>query len=123
MVVLWCWRWAEQAQARAMLENIQVTSAPVTRMALEPYPVNPYRWHAILETADFYQTAEINTWTGTSTATRSATSSTNPPTLPPWKPPNRPCSDRSTSTGERWAVVRDLGQEPVPGHEPAQPAA
>ena len=33
-------------------------------MALEPYPVNPYRWHAILETADFYQTAEINTRTG-----------------------------------------------------------
>ena len=29
------------------------TSAPVTRMALEPYPVNPYRWHAILETADY----------------------------------------------------------------------
>jgi hypothetical protein len=47
-----------------MLENIQVTSAPVNRVALEPYPVNPYRWHAILETQDFYQTAEINTWTG-----------------------------------------------------------
>ena len=29
MVVLWCWRWAEQAQARAMLENTQVTTAPV----------------------------------------------------------------------------------------------
>ena len=25
MVLFWCWRWAEQAQARASLENIQVT--------------------------------------------------------------------------------------------------
>ena len=64
MVVVWCWRWGEQAQARVMLENTQVTASPVTRIALEPYPVNPYRWHAILETADSYQTAEINTWTG-----------------------------------------------------------
>ena len=66
MVVLWCWRWAEQAQARATLENMQVTSAPATRMTFEPYPVNPCRWHAILETADYYQTAEINTRTGES---------------------------------------------------------
>src|ERR1022692_5264670 len=64
MVLFWCWRWAEQAQARASLENIQVTASPVTRLALEPYPVTPYRWHAILETEDLYQTAEINTWTG-----------------------------------------------------------
>ena len=33
-------------------------------MALEPYPVNPFRWHAILETEDLYQTGEINTCTG-----------------------------------------------------------
>ena len=47
-----------------MAENTQIATAPVKRMALEPYPVNPFRWHAILETAEFYQTAEIDTLTG-----------------------------------------------------------
>ena len=47
MVALWCWRYAEQLQARALIENIQVTTAPISRMALQPYPVNPYRWHVI----------------------------------------------------------------------------
>ena len=42
----------------------QVTSEPVKRVALEPYPVSPYLWHAIVETPGFYQTAEIDTRTG-----------------------------------------------------------
>ncbi len=51
MVLLWGWRWAEQGRARMLVENAQVATAPVTRMAFEPYPINPFRWHAILETA------------------------------------------------------------------------
>jgi inner membrane protein len=64
MVLLWGWRWAEQGRARAMAENTQIAAAPVKRMALEPYPINPFHWHAILETAEYYQTAEINTLSG-----------------------------------------------------------
>ena len=41
----------------ALLDNLQVASEPVKRVALEPYPVNPFRWHAILETQDFYQSS------------------------------------------------------------------
>ena len=64
MLILGCVRWAEHAQALVMLGNTNVASEPANRTAAEPYPVNPFRWHAILETPDFYQTAEINTWTG-----------------------------------------------------------
>ncbi|MGB6194297.1 MAG: metal-dependent hydrolase, partial [Terracidiphilus sp.] len=64
MVVVWCWRWAEHAQARALLENTQVTTAPILRIGVQPYWVNPYRWHAIVETQNYYQTAEVNTWAG-----------------------------------------------------------
>jgi inner membrane protein len=118
MVVFWCWRWAEQAQARASLENIQVTAAPLTRMALEPYPVNPYRWHAILETADLYQTAEINTWTGEIAS--------DPHRDAIYKPADTPAVEAAKQTflGQvyldwgKWAVVRDVGQEPVPGVQP-----
>jgi inner membrane protein len=118
MVVLWCWRWAEQAQARAMLENVQVVSAPVTRMALEPYPVNPFRWHAVLETANSYQTAEIDTWRGEI--------SSDPQRDTIYKPADTAAVEAAKRTllGQvyldwgKWAIVRDLGQEPVAGMEP-----
>ena len=73
----------------ALLENAQITPAPVTRMALEPYPVNPFRWHAILETASFYQTAEVNTLDRRDRQRSGARrASTSQPTRPPWKPPS-----------------------------------
>jgi len=120
MVTLWCWRWAEHAQALAMLENLQVTSAPVKRIALEPYPVNPFRWHAILETADFYQTAEIDTW--------SDSIDSDPQRDVLYKPAVTPAAEAAKRTflGQvyldwgTWAVVRDMGQEPAPGMEPPQ---
>lgn len=118
MVLLWCWRWAEHAQARALVANTQVTTAPVSRAAFEPYPVNPYRWHAILETPGFYQTAEIDTRTGTI--------DTDPQTDVLYKPADTPAIEaaKRTPLGQvyldwgTWAMVRDLGQEPVAGMDP-----
>jgi inner membrane protein len=115
MVALWSWRWYEHAQGLALVQNVQVTQEPVMRMALEPYPVNPYRWHAILETKDLYQTAEVNTWTG---AVES-----DPERDVMYKPADTPAVEaaRQTLLGKvyldwgAWAVVRDLGPEPVAG--------
>src|SRR5580698_489235 len=63
MVAVWGWRWSEHAHALALVDNAQIASAPVKRVAAEPYPINPFRWHVIADTADFYQTAEVNTRT------------------------------------------------------------
>ncbi|HUB28462.1 MAG TPA: metal-dependent hydrolase [Terracidiphilus sp.] len=118
MVVVWCWRWAEHAQALAMLQNTQVTTAPVLRMAAEPYPVNPFRWHAILETPTYYQFGEINTHTGVidSEAPRDVL----------YKPTDTPAVEAAKRTflghvyldWGRWAVVRDVGQLPVADIDP-----
>lgn len=120
MIVVWCWRWAEHAQAQAMLENTQVTSAPITRIAIEPFPVNPFHWHAILETQNYYQTAEVNTHTGSidSEAPRDVL----------YKPTDTPAVEAAKRTllghvyldWGRWAVVRDIGQYPVPGVDPPE---
>ena len=125
MVTLWCWRWAEHAQALAIINNTEIATAPVTRVALEPYPINPYRWHAILETEDFYQTAEINTRTGLI--------DTDPEIDVIFKPTSTAATEaaKRTRLGQvyldwgTWAVVRDVGQKPVIGMEPPQfpPAA
>ena len=90
------------------------------RMALQPYPVNPYRWHAILETQDFYQTAEVNTWTGAIDS--------DPQGDVLYKPVDTPAVEaaKQTELGRvyldwgRWAVVRDLGQVPVAGMSPPE---
>ncbi len=120
MVVLWCWRWAEQAQARAMLKNVQITSEPVKRMILEPYPINPYRWHAILETPDYYQTAEVDTWR--------VNIDSDPQRDVLYKPTDTPAVEAAKKTflgrvyldWGTWAVVSDMGQEPIPGLAPPQ---
>lgn len=120
MVVLWCLRWAEHAQAVAMLQNTQITSEPIERITVEPYPVNPFHWHAIVETQDFYQMADINTRSGSvdSDAQRDVI----------YKPADTPAIEAAKQTllgrvyldWGRWAVVRNLGHDPVAGMDPPQ---
>jgi inner membrane protein len=120
MVVTWGWRWSEHAHALALIENAQVASAPVLRTAAEPYPISPFRWHIILETADFYQTAEVNTRTGEIDSD------------PQRDVLYKPSADAAVEAAKQtplgrvyldwgsWAVVRDVGQEPVAGMDPPQ---
>jgi inner membrane protein len=118
MLVLGCVRWAEHAHALALVANTNVTSVPVQRAAAEPYPVNPFRWHAILETPSFYQTAEVNTWTDSIDS--------DPQRDLLYKPADTQAVEaaKRTPLGQvyldwgTWAVVRDVGQEPVPGLDP-----
>jgi inner membrane protein len=122
MVALWAWRWAEHAEARAMLEANPVTAEPVKRMGLQPYPINPFRWHAILETANYYQTAEVNT--------RAETVDSDAQDDLIYKPENTAAVEAAKRTflGQvyldwgTWAVVRDMGQEPIAGADPPQVA-
>jgi inner membrane protein len=120
MVVLWCWRWAEQAEARNLVQNASVTDTPIRRLALEPYPVNPFRWHAILETDTTWQIAEINT--------RTNSVESDPHTDALFKPAYTPAIQiaRGTRLGQvyvdwsQWPVIRDLGQQTIPGTTPPE---
>jgi inner membrane protein len=120
MLLLGCLRWAEHAQALNLVDNSDVASEPVTRKAAEPYPVNPFHWHGIMETADFYQTAEISTW--------SNSIDSDPLRDVLYKPADTPAVEaaKRTPLGQvyldwgTWAVVQDLGQGPAPGMDPPQ---
>jgi inner membrane protein len=118
MVALGCWRWGEHAQALAMIENTNIASEPVTRIAAEPYPVNPFRWHAILETVDFYQTAEIDTRTGSIESDPHRNVMYKPADTPAVEAAKRTLLGRVYLDWGTWAVVRDVGQEPVAGVDP-----
>jgi inner membrane protein len=118
MLVLWGWRWFEQSVARTLLEQTQVTSAPVLRIGLQPYPINPWRWHAIIETQDYFLTSEVNTLTN---AIR-----TDSEVI--YKPESTPAIEaaKRTRLGQvfldwsSWPLVRDLGPAPIPGIDPPQ---
>ena len=119
MVLVWGWRWTERQKGLAMIAHTQVASEPLLRVALEPYPIDPYRWHAILETRDFYQTAEIDTWNPGSPGAIATDSGTDvlykPPDDPAVEAAKRTLLGRVYLDWGRWAVVRDVGQEPVAG--------
>ena len=122
MVALWGWRWFERGQALIMLSKTQVTREPIQRIGLEPYPVNPYHWRAILETRDYYQTAEINTFNPDSPI--AITTDSEQDIM--YKPTDTPAVEAAKQTflgrvyldWGRWAVVRDVGPEPIPGVPP-----
>ena len=118
MAALWVWRWSEHAQARAMIDNTQVTSQPIKRLEVEPYPVNPFRWHAILETAAFYQTAEVNTHTGTIDSDPQADVLFKPDVTPAVEAAKRTFLGQVYLDWGTWAVIRDVGKEPVDGVDP-----
>ena len=122
-VILAGWRWSEHADALLMIDSAQVTSAPISRTAAEPYPINPWRWHAIIETPAFYQTAEVNT--------RTDSVDSDPHADVIYKPTASPAIEaaKQTALGKvyldwgTWALVRDLGPVAAPGAPaPAFPA-
>ena len=120
IVLLWGWRWSEHGRARALAENTQITTAPVKRMAFEPYPINPFRWHAILETAEYYQTAEIDTRTGEIVSDAQADVIYKPAATAATEAAKRTLLGQVYLDWGTWAVVRDVGQVPAPGMAPPQ---
>jgi len=115
MVLLWGWRWAEQGRARMLVENAQVATSPVKRLMLEPYPINPFHWHAILETDGYFQTAEIDTRTGEIASDPLRDVIFKPPATVATEAAKRTFLGQVYLDWGVWAVVRDLGPEPIPG--------
>jgi inner membrane protein len=115
MVILWCFRWSEHAAAKNLVENAQVTPTPARRIALEPYPIDPWRWHAILETDSAWQTAEVNTRTGAVASDARIDSLFKPPNTPAIEAAKRTRLGQVYLDWSSWPVVRDLGQIPAPG--------
>jgi inner membrane protein len=118
MVALWGLRWTEHAQAEAMVATSGVAGAAVERVAVEPYPVNPFRWHAILETPESYQTAEVNSRTGAVESEASEDAFPKPVETAAVRAAKQTELGRVYLDWGKWAVVRDMGQLPVDGMEP-----
>jgi inner membrane protein len=118
MFLIWCIRYAEHAEAEGLIRNNPISSDPVERIAAEPYMGNPFRWHAIAETQNYYQFAEVNT--------RSGNIDSDAETDRMLKPPDTLAVEaaKQTQLGKvyldwgSWAVVQDIGQVQEVGIDP-----
>lgn len=118
MISLWTWRWVEHARALDLLRANPITATAPTRIAAEPYPFNPFRWHAILETPTFYQTAEIDTHTGEIDSDAQQDILYKPTVTPAIQTAKQTPLGQAYLDWGTWAVVRDIGQEPLPALDP-----
>jgi len=62
--VLWGWRGWERVAAERLALGGDYGGVEILRSTVSPYPITPFRWHAVVETAGFYQMATVDTWNG-----------------------------------------------------------
>ena len=58
-------RAVEHHRALRIIGNTQFGNQPLLRAGAEPYPVDPFLWFAVAETAGYYQTGTVNSRTET----------------------------------------------------------
>ena len=64
VVALWGVRGWEHERAVALAEGGDFGSVAVEGVLVSPYPVNPWKWHAVVRTPEFDQIATVDTWRG-----------------------------------------------------------
>jgi len=58
-------RAVEHHRALHLISNTRFGDQAMVRAGAEPYPVNPFHWFAVVETAGYYQMGSVNTWSET----------------------------------------------------------
>ncbi len=61
VLLWWGLRNAEHLHAMELVRTGSYTREPLLRVAAEPHMLDPFRWHALMETRDYYQTAAVQT--------------------------------------------------------------
>ncbi len=64
IVALWVFRYVEHDRAE-QIARAQVSSAEVLRVSVSPYMLNPFQWHVIVETPNYFQLDKIDSAAGT----------------------------------------------------------
>ena len=64
MVGMWGLRAVEHAKAETIVRAQEDSADPILRVSVNPYPVSPFRWQSVAETATAYRVADVNTLNG-----------------------------------------------------------
>ena len=61
---LWGYRSVQRSDVKPLLAREQFRGGAPMRTSIDPYPINPYRWHAVVETPGSFTGAGVNSRTG-----------------------------------------------------------
>jgi inner membrane protein len=64
MASLWGYRAFQHDAARTLVQAQEFRGGRIMRVSLNPYPINPYRWHAVVETPENFQSGTVDTGRG-----------------------------------------------------------
>jgi inner membrane protein len=59
-VLIWGFRDYQHRRAVNAMDSFLYRGAEPQRVAAYPYMINPFRWHGVVETADFFETVPVN---------------------------------------------------------------
>ena len=93
---------------------------PVIRIAAEPYPFNPFHWHTIVETANWYQTAEVFSSTDLVTTSDQNSRIYKPPVTDAVRAAKQSWLGRVYLSWAKFPVTQDAGIESLPGESGGQ---
>ncbi len=60
VVLIWAVRDSQHRRALSAMNSFLYHGAVPTRVAAYPYEIDPFRWHGVVETADFFETVPVN---------------------------------------------------------------
>lgn len=117
MVLWWSLRNAEKYHAIELLRNSSVVAEPILKIDAEPYPFDPFAWHVLAETRDYYQTAEVHT-RHDDVQSDSSNLSYKPPVTPAVAAAKQSWLGRVYLDWSKFPLVTDLGKNAPVGDAP-----
>ncbi len=63
LVLIWGFRDYQHRRGVTAMSSFLYHGAAPLRLAAYPYMINPFRWHGVVETADFFETVPVNSLT------------------------------------------------------------
>jgi len=112
MVLWWSLRNAEKGHAIELVQNSGVVADAITRIDAEPYPFNPFTWHVVAETKDYYQTARVRTRSD-DVQSDPADKAYKPPVTPAVVAAKQSWLGRVYLDWAEFPLVTDLGNDPI----------
>jgi inner membrane protein len=102
-------RAVEHHRALRMIGNTRFGDQPLLRAGAEPYPVDPFLWFAVAETAGYYQTGSVNSRTETVETDERNDVIFKPPVTPATTAAKKSWLGRAYLDWARFPVVTDRG--------------
>ena len=112
IVALWGWRAVEHQKAVQLATAADYKGAQVLRVSVNPYPINPFRWHAVVETPQTYQLSTIDSFNETVTTNAQGDTFYKPPTTLATLVAKRSWLGEVYLDWSSWPLVTETGADP-----------